>query len=474
MRSGMHVVLIMLPLSLAAAGSLALASGNGLAWRAVDRFISTIIAWRFQPTPVLPSRPRPQDQAEADRQDLDDLGQLLRWDRSFSPEARRDFEAGRAAMLAAAGSLSRAQFWMGVSRLVALAGNGHTRLARGQMAAAFAQVPLRLQFFADGLHVVRADQQHADLLGARVLALDGRSVYDAFAAVLSFVSGTAEHARPIAPSILVSPPLLQVIWPETDGKNLHLRFEAASGLVTDRSIAMLPEAASDDEIQAWPSLLHSLPTLPWALTEPSRVVFTRELENNGLYLRLNATLDDADGPLDAQLAAVLTRAPRDGWRWVVLDLRFNAGGNYLKTVAFTRELPRHLAPAGTLWLLTGNQTFSAAITTLARAKYFARGRARIVGEQIGDRDQFWAERGAPFVLRNSNITIDYATGMHDWVNGCRSVTRCFWLNFLYGVAAGDLTPQTMIGWRFADFVAGRDTLLDWVRRRQAQLDQAQS
>jgi hypothetical protein len=424
-----------------------------------------LIAWRFQPTPSLPSHAPPRDQADADRQDLADLGLLMQLDRSFDPDARRAFEDGRAALASQAGSLSRAAVWMGISRLVALAGNGHTRLAKGQLASQFGHASLSFAFFADGLYVVRAATPFEDLLGTRVLAIDERPVEAAFADVRPYVSGTPEHARAQAPSILRSPPLLKAVWPDTDGRTLRLRLETGSGRPIERSLAGSDGARSEAELGAWPSVIARQPKGPCSLVEPERVVLTRALQDGGLYIRLSSTLDDANGPLDHQLAQVLAQAPATGWRRVVLDLRFNAGGDYTKTVDFTRDLPRHIAADGRLWLLVGNDTFSAGIVTLARAKYFAGDRARIVGERVGDRDRFWAERGQSLRLRNSGIVVDYATALHDWVNGCRSPARCFWLNFFHGVAAGDLAPETVIGWRFADFAAGRDTLLDWVKEQ---------
>ena len=47
--------------------------------------------------------------------------------------------------------------------------------------------------------------------------------------------------------------------------------------------------------------------------------------------------------------------------------------------------------------------------------------------------------------------------------GCYLIARCFWLDFAYGVAAGNLSPQVEVAWKFADFAYGRDTVLDRVR-----------
>ena len=196
-------------------------------------------------------------------------------------------------------------------------------------------------------------------------------------------------------------------------------------------------------------------------------MFSTPLDKNGVYVRINANADDARGLLADQLAEIAAGKPAGGWRWLVLDLRFNNGGYEDKTMAFTRALPHLLRSDGTLWILTGNATFSAAIITAARAKHFAGSRAHIVGETAGDRNPFWATGGAPLVLRNSGIAINHAYFKEDWVNGCYDIQTCYPGQFLYGVAAGDLSPEIEVGWQFADYAAGRDTVMDTVEALEA-------
>jgi hypothetical protein len=181
-------------------------------------------------------------------------------------------------------------------------------------------------------------------------------------------------------------------------------------------------------------------------------------------VRINANEDDGHGTLAAQLAAIAAVRPAGGWRWIALDLRFNNGGDPLKTAAFAKTMPELLAPGGQVWVLVGNATFSAAIIIAARVKHFVgAARTHVVGEPVGDHGRFWATGGAPLVLRNSGIAIDHAYLAHDWADGCWSIARCHPYEFVYGVAVGNLTPEVRLGWNFADYTAGRDTVLERVR-----------
>jgi hypothetical protein len=423
----------------------------------------------WPPRNSLPARPAPRDLADARRQDIADLRLLPEFDRSFSADAKAAFARGADLLDAAAGALSDAGFEMAVSRLVALAGNAHTTVDKTQRGALFGRAPLRFAWFADGLYVVRTMSQPG-LLGRRVLAVDGHPVEQALVDLRPYISGTAERARDDSPPLLDCPALLQAIWPDTDGEHLTVAFadggvESLAALppapdpFASRPIMVIGPAATGGD---WKTVLSAVPQPPLLLREPDRVAYSAALDDGGLYVRINANADDANGTLPSQLAAIAAAKPPGGWRRIVLDLRFNDGGDERKTMAFTRALPDLLATDGQLWILTGNATFSAGIITVARAKYFVGRRAHIVGETVGDHNPFWSDGGAALVLRNSRIAIGHAYLKQDWVNGCRTLD-CNPIQFLYGIAEPDLSPEMVVGWSFADYAAGRDTLMDRIR-----------
>jgi hypothetical protein len=427
----------------------------------------------------LPRRPPAQTLAEAQAQDCADLRLLPGLDRSFSPASRAAFFQSVDALMEEAGRMSPARFWMEVSRLVALAGNAHTGVNVAQRAQSFGRVPLRFAWFADGLYIVRATQDHADLLGRRVVEIDGRPAAQALAEIQPYFSGIETRAKALSPPMLETPALLQAIWPETDGAHLAIRTQSSAGDIRDDTLAALPPmpdrfsgqpiavigALPESGDLNWLTVLSRAPDIPLSLRQQDHVAFSAPLDDGGLYVRINANGNDARGRLADQLAAIAASRPPGGWRWIALDVRFNDGGDELKTMAFTRALPQLLSPDGNLYVLVGNATFSAAIIIAARARVFVgKARTHIVGEPVGDHARFWTDGGAPLVLRNSGIEIAHAYFLHDWSNGCRSPRDCHPYQWLYGVAAGDLTPDVAVGWNFADYAAGRDTVLDRVRQ----------
>ena len=194
---------------------------------------------RYDIAVALPHHPPPRNDLEATLQDIADLKLLPEGDRSFSPEARSAFDHQADALAARAGSPPPPAFALDVARLVALAGNGHTTVNLVQRAARFGRAPLRFAWFAEGLFIVRATPAFADLLGRRVISIDGRPVDAAFAAVRPYFSGTEQRARAECPPLLESPPLLQVLWPDTDGRTLSLEIETQAADPKRRDLPVL-------------------------------------------------------------------------------------------------------------------------------------------------------------------------------------------------------------------------------------------
>jgi hypothetical protein len=144
---------------------------------------------------------------------------------------------------------------------------------------------------------------------------------------------------------------------------------------------------------------------------------------------------------------------------VIQDLRFNGGGDYTNTYSFANRLPRLLTAKGHIFILTGPETFSAAITTTAFVKQAGGKRVTILGEPVGDRLSFYSEGGMG-CLPHAHLCVYYQTGKHDYAQPCTDWDRCYWLNWLYPVRVKSLAPDEMIPLSFADWRAGRDPVFE--------------
>jgi hypothetical protein len=150
---------------------------------------------------------------------------------------------------------------------------------------------------------------------------------------------------------------------------------------------------------------------------------------------------------------------------LIIDLRFNDGGNYTQLISFASDIPKKFHGKGDIYIISGKTTFSAGICTLARLKYFSGPKAIIAGQVAGDGLQFWAE-GKQFVLPNSGLRIRAVNGHHDWENNIYIPFKTFWLNLFLGVAAKDITPNVPVQNTFQDYIHRRDAVMETILDKQ--------
>lgn len=413
-------------------------------------------------------------------QDLAHLRRLPEVERSFTAQSRAAFDQAVAALEAGAGDLDRAGLAMAAARAVALADNGHTNVLGLAGDLGFNSVPIRLGWFADGLFVIAAAEERHGLVGGQVLGVNGREIAALVEALRPYVGGPANLAREFVPNVLISPELLYAagLAVAADAGVFDIRF--ADGRVASVELAAKAATRAPATRFSWPkgNLAPSQPAgwrhvldgvaLPAYLTRLDANYWHSYPTPDLLHVQINRVADLGPIGVAKYLADLLDEAARKPVRNAIVDLRFNAGGDYTLTADFARRLPGLLPPNGKLFILTSANTFSAAISTAARLKHFAGARAVIVGEAMGDRSRFWGEGGVT-MLPNAKIAVRYTAAFHDWEHGCSlsQITTCFLLNYIYGVPAGSLQPSVTIAPSFADYAAGKDPVMGEVMRQLA-------
>jgi hypothetical protein len=440
-----------------------------VAWQR-DRVLDKMLYWRFGASMPAADFPAPRDADEARLQDLDYLGRMTRIDRSFSPRAAVEFSDRIASLRAKAASLDRAGFLLGVSEAVAAADNAHTNVDSRAWREQLSSVPVRFEWFAEGLYVVRARNGASGLLGARILAIDGFEPGVLVREAARFFGGPETFVRTSSLVYLESPEALHAVHPDAPLDRMVLRLIGADGLERTAEIAALPAPQRPevskagrlyspvplpDETSDWRTVLDFAAPIPLSLRGPDRSVYSLPLDEATLYVHVWQLRDDPSGKVGEEIERAVGVGAR--WRRIVLDVRFDRGGDFPWAYDQVRRLPEHLAPDGRILVLEDDTTFSAAIIVAALAKHFGGERTTLIGEGPGDRLEFWAE-GNAFALPNSKLRIMTSTGYHDWAHGCREL-RCYWPNYWYGVGVGDVDPAVRVAWRFADYRRGVDTVL---------------
>ena len=280
----------------------------------------------------------------------------------------------------------------GVLRIVAMVSAGgcdaHTgAYIWGSGDVALDSLPLRLWLFGDDLVVVAALAPYADLVGKRIVTVEGHPIADVLEAIDPLVPRDNEQTvRLLTPRFLLIPQVLRGLG-LADGGTVTLGLDDGDGTAST-SIDVDPVPMAEYNGWAGPYGLH-LPADP-AVLYLSRIddALWWQLLDDGATLFVQ---DNRVDPLDPKLVAEVGTAMRDpAVRRVVLDLRHNYGGELhaLEPIEALFQDPAFDEP-GRLFVATGRNTFSAGSLLVARLQRDTA--ADIVGEPMGGCPTFWSD-----------------------------------------------------------------------------------
>ncbi len=435
------------------------------------------LASRFQYGPPQPAPEEVADRRAGQVSDAAYLAAFTDFDRSYTPRARAQAQRLLARLRADAAGLSHEHFVLRVAEIAALADNGHTSIDNNAFMKNTPRLPLRTFWFVDGLYVIYADAANADLLGARIDSIDGRTIDEVYRTIRVYRGGTDAFRRTQLIPMLESPGLLEAAGVANERLALTLSGIDASGVPFTRRIV-----AEERDRSAWvsstarllhpdrlgrrnmQSFLHNSDEMPPYLHAPDQLFWRESLTDGALYVRLDHNADSDDAPIQPFLDGVLETLRTTPAPYVILDMRINGGGDYTKTYAFARALPQ-AASGAPIYVITSPWTFSAAITTVAALEDAGGDQVTIVGDEVGDRLDFWAE-GDAFILPNAFLRVHYATGRHIYDGPCNDIDHCFWLNLRYPVRISSLAPDIRAPLTFEAYRNGRDPALDAITARE--------
>jgi hypothetical protein len=429
---------------------------------------------KFNPDPPSNNFPKPANVLEAQQQDIEQFSRLLAMDRSFSPAAYAEAHRQIAELKSEQAPLDRERFYVALLRITALADNGHTNLHYGKDGSQNL-IPLRVVLFADGLYVLRAKSAYADLLGARVESIEGRPTHDVIAALEQLHGGTEGWRRAYAAIYIQSPEILYGDAIGSGPNQTYWTFRLPNGSEVTHTLPgeisgenephgqmtrWLSPQKMKSESSDWRALVSDDADLPLSLRDFNSTFRRAWIDHRcTLFIQLKAIADADKQPISDFLSATTDAMRAHPPCNIILDMRFNSGGDYTKAARFASHLPDFVPPGGRIYILTSPQTFSAAITTTAFVKQAAGSRAIILGEPIGDRLAFYGE-GNQGCLPHEDLCLHYATGMHDYAHRCDDWDRCYWLNWIFPVQVKSLAPDETIKMTFADYMARRDPVFE--------------
>jgi hypothetical protein len=414
------------------------------------------------PTPaasasVVPASPTAPTVAAARRADLDQLLERLvaLHPNPFLDEGEAVFRARLEALADRAGELTEAGFLVGVMDLM-----GHRDRDGHSGAWAMAQTgerlhawPIWMLEFPDGLRIVAAREPYEDLVGARVLAVGGTPVDDAWTAVAPLVpSDNPTNLRANLPMYLTLPEVLGELDLLRPGA-AALTVEDADGSPRDVELDALPiEAFRDWVFGRYEGFPIGLPPDPDGLAvqrHRSAIFWSEPLDGGGTYIGFNQvqTTRGPDGITMATATDDVHRAINAGaTEPVIVDMRNNPGGNNTTFWPFRSALERHATERpGSVAVIAGRGTFSAAGNFVTELEAGDAGASiHLVGEPPGGGPNIYGDVRV-VTLEHSGIVVLISTRYHERRAGDDRL---------------EVDPDIAVELTWEDVVAGRDPVLD--------------
>ena len=418
--------------------------------------LATVAAAQTTPAPA-PSKDLLQDVQLFETRMLD-------VDRAYTPAARAEAKKRLRALEARLDGAPLLDVQIELCRIAALADNGHTGCLSPPLAR-----PVDIGFYPldGGVYVFSAGPSGTDLLGGRLVAVDGRPIGEVKHAARTLFGGRPDWRDLNTVYAYSRPAVLHALGLAREDAAAVYRIRTPAGRIVERRLQVAEPGAQTMGI---------LPPerTPWSWQDLGAHLRWRDAPAHGaIFVQLRTNADEPGHPIGAFLDEVERQRAALGRRTVILDLRSNGGGDLTLTREFLAAWPGKVGTEGRFIVLVGPRTFSAALADVAYLKQAGGRRVTLVGADPGDGLTFFAE-GRPVQLPNVRLIVRPATERDDFKGGCRRYADCFAGLAQPGgptatpaeravfikrmpVAVSSLDPEVSAPTAITDYLEGRDS-----------------
>ena len=388
-----------------------------------DAAIACAFAFTFGATWAGSQTPARLDQAEVAswREDLAYMArEMARRHRNlYHTISRAQFDSAVAELDRRIPSLARHQVIVEMARIAALIGDGHTNIAPTRdTAIGFRTLPVKLYSFRDGWFVRSATRSRSSLVGAKVLRIGQVAPEEAYRRVREIIGRDNDMgARFFAPFLLAMPAVLHALGlsHHPDSATFVLQQGGRRSTVRLGSSGPATMMPSDTDVSWWPDsgwvdLRRSNASVPlWLKENPNNYYWFEYLpQSRLLYLQFNKVGNKDDESLADFSQRILAFLDTTDVQRVVLDLRLNRGGNgsLNRPLILSLIKARKLDQAGSLFVLIGRSTFSAAQFLVNELEHYTD--AVFVGEPSAGKANHYSD-SRKITLPKSRITVRVST-----------------------------------------------------------------
>jgi hypothetical protein len=357
----------------------------------------------------------PPEEAAAWREDLHFMASAMERTHKnlYHSISRDEFAAMVSALDTKIPGLERHEVIVGMARIVAAVGDGHTNIyPTRDPKIGFRALPVAFTFFDGQLYVRAAHESQRQLVGSRVVRIGDRGVDEAYAAAKAIVGRDNEQgARYWAPYLLAMPEVLHALRLTSSLDDVPITVATSSGETTVTLHPIGPVEIMSGDIATTFARREGWIDSRDAATSPEPLWLRRgseafHLEHAGklLYLQVNTVGNTKAESLEQFARRVRSEIAATNPEKVAIDLRLNRGGDGTLLVPFIRALiqSQSVDCKGRLFAIIGPATFSAAQMFVDDLEKYTN--VTFVGEPTGSKGNAYGD-SRKIVLPRSGVTV---------------------------------------------------------------------
>lgn len=373
---------------------------------------------------------------------------------------REEFHGQFQALLEEVPALSDEKIRLKLINCVSNIGDMHTTILLKQSGLL---LPFIIGKFGRDFRIIKSSEELQDLLGSRLLQINGRDINEVFETIRSLIPDENDIYRDSkALEFLICPEILNLVGlPSME--NMIFEFMTIGNKYITKKISPLP----GNSLKSMKTLINGYKNLPSPPEGASRFLpyWSSYLEDiKVLYIKYSACFDGLFArewgfpnwneflPFDDFIEDIISRINTKEVDKLVLDLRGNVGGN----MDFTERLfislnnrtnwKRSLDSSNRFFIITDNRIYSCGVATCIYLKSYTKG--TFVGEATGGNVRIFSITPKDtFYLRNTRLQA-----------ACSSAeTRLCQTSII-----GNFHPDIEIQSSFEDYLNGTDRFFDYI------------
>ncbi|MEO1033275.1 MAG: hypothetical protein AAFX55_17860 [Bacteroidota bacterium] len=320
--------------------------------------------------------------------------------------SKEDFGNGIENLIRLSHSLDDKELIVRMSELLARVGDAHTWLHPGyQDSWEFQRLPIKLNYFEDGLFITATDKAYKDLIGSQLLAINSIDVKG----IKSQISQVGYNENAFTQLIsydrfIVITEVLKRFGIIDDLRHIPLTIKNESGtkevVVNATTLKNIDWLSHSDIEKNLPIVYKHNDSLYW--THYNKIEHT-------YYVQLNSIDEDENHSFKQLAEDVLSATTTYKPKKLVIDLRRNVGGNSRLVYPLIYALMHYekTIEDGQIFVIIGRWTLSASIVTCAEIHKYCN--PIFIGEPTGAKPNLYGENSHRITLPNSGLSISYSS-----------------------------------------------------------------